>query len=301
MKHLIYTVLILFLIPAHAKAMEFSIFQQSDMGLNIVVAEGEIVDGDAERFSAIANKADRDEEGDIILVLNSMGGSVDAAFKMAKVIEKVGVFTIVPDQAVCASACASILYTAGNRRNLLEGGRLGFHTCYLSDGKTVARSSFCNDVIAEHAMSNGLSHASVSLFVNEFGADEIAWVGPDVACTMLFGMCRTSLDPEAIDKEHERDLRMIKEMVEEFSDDKPSFDCLKASTIQEKMICSVNHLAYLDRKMAELYRSALAKNTNRVQSDQRAWLKYSRNQCQTQMCLEDSYHLRIKELSFKKP
>jgi uncharacterized protein YecT (DUF1311 family) len=294
----ILTVFMLF-IASPANAMDFKLFFQPDMQLNIVVAEGEIEEGDAQKFKAIYPKADRDEEGDIILVLNSMGGSVPAAFEMAKIIDDVGVYTLVPEGALCASACASILYTAGNRRNLMEGGSLGFHTCYLSDGETVEKSSFCNEVIAEHAMANGLDHASVSLFVNSYGPGEIAWVGPDVACSMLFGMCRKSLKEEFLDKELDRHMDFITGMVEEFSKKSPSFDCSKAATTQENLICDSGELSSLDKEMAELYKISLSESSapENIKTSQKAWLRYSRNVCKTEACLIDSYKMRIKELS----
>lgn len=299
MKLIIYIILITTLTTSSAIAMEFKVFFQTDLNLNIIVAQGEIQDGDASKFKAIQSKADRDEEDDIIVVLNSLGGSVPAAFELSKVFDEVGVYTLVPDGALCASACASILYTAGNRRNILEGGSLGFHTCYLSDGKTVAKSSFCNETIADHAISNGLDHASVSLFVDSYGPGDMAWVGPDVACTMLFGMCRKSLKKEFLDKELDQHMDFIVSMVDEFSNKTPSFNCAKASTFQERMICNSSDLASLDRQMVALYKEAIKDSTDKssIRSEQKAWLKYSRNVCKSKECIAKSYDMRIEELN----
>lgn len=289
---------ILLITSFEARSMDFRILFQPELKLNIVVAEGEIEIGDADRFKNIYQYADRDDEGDIVLVLNSLGGSVSEAFKLAKIIEKVGVFTLVPNDAVCASACASILYVSGNRRDLLGNGLLGFHTCFLSDGKTIEKSSLCNEAIAEHAIGNNIDHASVSLFVDHYGPGEIAWIRPDVACTMLFGMCRRSLDPGFLDQELEQHLNMIKQLVAEFSKPSPSFNCYQAKTIQEKIICDDTELANLDRTMAKLYSSKVANSDNplAIRIEQRSWLRYSRNACMQKDCLVRSYETRIEEL-----
>lgn len=293
---------ILLIIPTESRSMDFKIFYHFDMKLKIVVAEGEIEDGDADRFKNIYQKADRDSEGDIVLVLNSPGGSVAAAFELAKIMEKVGVFTLVPDGAICASACASIVYVAGNRRDLLENGLLGFHTCYLSDGRTYEKSSICNEEIADHAISNNIDHASVSLFVDDYGPGEIAWVGREVACK-LYGMCRRSLDPEFLDQELGKYSNWIKDIFKEHLRKEqfgvsPSFNCNEAKSPQEKIICDDEYLAYLDKTMAELYSAKIAnsKNPSVIRIDQRSWLNNIRNICMQKNCLVKNYKMRIEEL-----
>lgn len=286
-------------IPNISSAMDFKVFYVSDWQRNVIVAEGEIEDGDADKFNKIYSKADRDEENDITLILNSSGGSVLAALELAEVIDKVGVFTMVPPEAICASACATIVYTAGNRRDLMEGGLLGFHTCYTSDGKTVEKSSFCNEAIAERAMRNGLDYASVSLFANSYDPGEMAWIGRKVACKFLFGMCRKSLKKDYLEAEEKKRAEFIKEMFNEFSKSSPSFSCKKAQTIQEEMICSDGELARLDRVLAKKYSDKISnsKQPNNVRIEQRAWLRYSRDACKDEQCLLESYKLRVEELA----
>lgn len=84
----------LVLLSFNATAMEFRIYRQPELNQNVVIGEGPIRQGDAEKFTAIAKKADRDSEGHITFVLNSPGGSVDAAFKLVDAMDKIGVFTI---------------------------------------------------------------------------------------------------------------------------------------------------------------------------------------------------------------
>lgn len=54
-----------------------------------------------------------------------------------------------------------------------------------------------------------------------------------------------------------------------------SFDCTKASTLVENVICSDNDISTLDETLSSSYRDALAaaNNANNIKIDQRNWLK----------------------------
>jgi len=78
-----------------------------------------------------------------------------------------------------------------------------------------------------------------------------------------------------------------------------SFDCAKASTRVEKMICSDDESAALDGQLAETYRRALAdpaENSDEIKIDQRAWLSGKRNKCGDVSCLRRRYRERIAAL-----
>lgn len=86
----------------------------------------------------------------------------------------------------------------------------------------------------------------------------------------------------------------------------PSFDCSKDSSDLEKLICTDEALAALDRKMAEVFEKALEKlpseeaATQRVV--QRGWIK-GRNDCwksdDLRLCVEREYRTRTVELQIK--
>src|SRR3954451_21374983 len=65
-----------------------------------------------------------------LLVLDSPGGSVHEAMKVAGEIDALEMHTIVPAGASCQSACAAILFVSGAVRTVEEGGMLGLHNCY---------------------------------------------------------------------------------------------------------------------------------------------------------------------------
>lgn len=80
----------------------------------------------------------------------------------------------------------------------------------------------------------------------------------------------------------------------------PSFDCSKASTRVENLICDHDRLAQLDSEMAAAYRTALrdspwASANKRIRREQKAWLS-QRNRCETKRCLRQLYRDRISAL-----
>lgn len=273
-------VLITASIPKLTVGMEFRLYLQPELNINVLIGEGEIKNGDAERFLAAAALADRDDEGHVIFVLNSLGGSVQAAFQLVEAMDQVGVYTIVPDNALCASACASIVFVSGARRNIVGTGRLGFHSCYSIRKGKPAEDSLCNHLIAKNALLRGLSYASVDIFVEHYGADDMAWVGRDVACTMLPGLCLPTL---------------LKSERANFS---PSFNCDAARTKVERLICSDSELSRLDQSMAVQYKRRLSMGTDSatLKSEQRQWLVTVRNRCLDKSCLILRYQERIQEL-----
>jgi hypothetical protein len=82
--------------------------------------ETEIVEKDVEEFGLYVM-----EELDLnVLVLESWGGDVDAAFGMASVILKFGLATEI--RGGCESACP-LIFLAGRPRTISTGGQIGFH------------------------------------------------------------------------------------------------------------------------------------------------------------------------------
>lgn len=77
-----------------------------------------------------------------------------------------------------------------------------------------------------------------------------------------------------------------------------SFDCRKATTSTEKLICSDAETSALDSKLQQTYRTALmaaedAPNKKTLTEEQRGWLVYSRNICEDIACLRKVYAIRI--------
>ena len=101
----------------------------------------------------------------------------------------------------------------------------------------------------------------------------------------------------------------------------PAFDCSKAGSSTEKMICGDEGLSALDRKLDEVYKAALAKARDEMpkvlRTEQRGWVK-GRDDCwkakdeknpvfitetwtatSERACVEAQYQIRITELQVK--
>lgn len=78
-----------------------------------------------------------------------------------------------------------------------------------------------------------------------------------------------------------------------------SFDCSKASTVQEKMICMDTTLSDLDDKLAQTYKTAISETTKtaEIQQGQKEWLRKIRNNCTSKSCIVEAYEKRINQLS----
>ena len=86
-----------------------------------------------------------------------------------------------------------------------------------------------------------------------------------------------------------------------------SFDCKKAKTEIGKTICADPQLSALDEKLAEVYRTALAKlspeGQRLLREGQRTWLKVLPSDCAakdtSRICIETAYKDRLRELASK--
>ena len=269
--------------PVDALGMEFRFYHQPQLDQRMIIAEGRVEDGDADKFRAVARLADRDDEGLVTLILNSPGGNVEAAFRLVDVMDKIRVYTVVPDNARCASACASIVFASGERRSILGSGQLGFHSCYKRVGQSYVGDSLCNEIVAANAMQRGVSHAAINRFVADHGARDMAWVGRNVVCRSLQGLCK----PGSLENRPESRAALMR-----------SLDCSKLTTTPSKLVCGDSELTRADQELAGLYAKRLGSATNKaaLRDGQRDWLRHSRNPCSDKACLMRAYRLRIDEL-----
>jgi uncharacterized protein len=91
-------------------------------------------------------------------------------------------------------------------------------------------------------------------------------------------------------------------MVMVFEVSAASFDCTKAKTNVEKMICSDASLSALDDTLSEAYEDENAtrgEEDTPLKAQQKAWLA-ARNKCSDKACVRKSYEARIKELACAK-
>ena len=81
-----------------------------------------------------------------------------------------------------------------------------------------------------------------------------------------------------------------------------SFDCTKASTSVETMICNDKALSSLDDDLAKAYESAvlLSDHPGEIKRRQREWLRNVRERCTNETCLKAAYENRLAELATAK-
>jgi len=98
----------------------------STAGPDVVCFFGYIDDASAKKFLALPIR-----DGSM-LVLRSIGGSVEAALDMADVIVAKHLVAVV--DAKCLSSCANYLFIAAAAKIVLDGGVVGFHGGPVADG-----------------------------------------------------------------------------------------------------------------------------------------------------------------------
>ncbi len=78
-----------------------------------------------------------------------------------------------------------------------------------------------------------------------------------------------------------------------------SFDCAKAGTEIEKMICGDAELSELDSQLGQVYVRSLAWSPDQeaLQREQRSWLREVRDQCPSVPCLKVLYRQRLDEIA----
>ncbi len=81
-----------------------------------------------------------------------------------------------------------------------------------------------------------------------------------------------------------------------------SFDCAKANSKVERMICDIPELSKLDEKLSDIYGLAVRydENVDAIREAQRNWLRF-RNSCRDPICVKGSYESRIEDFRGGKP
>lgn len=89
----------------------------------VLMASGEIVEGDTARVADALRLMKPLPHGLPVVLLNSTGGSVAEALRLSALFTQKPIHAVIPAGAQCASACASILFIAGKNRTIEEGDR----------------------------------------------------------------------------------------------------------------------------------------------------------------------------------
>ena len=121
-----------FLLGGTASAADFSFDGEKGRAL---VLNGEIQPGDAEKLQEVIRNQPVEFMRASSLSLNSQGGSVTEALKLASIIEKSGLMARVNSGSTCASACF-LLYVSSQFRSSDSDGNILIHRPYLTKVRT---------------------------------------------------------------------------------------------------------------------------------------------------------------------
>ena len=261
-----------------SKAMEFEkLVARAGIAIK---ATGPIRSGDADKLQALVPAATVDEKGLRRIILESPGGEVAEAFRVAEVIKNNNFVTLVGGE--CASACAMILFPAGRYAMLLDGGKLGFHSCY--DARTSIVHPECTEMIAKFAASNGFPYGSIKVFASLKGPADMYWLSNVLA--YCYGMEHFIGDPAPVAVS-----TLCPSVAQVLIDAKfreanrplgPSFDCKKANRPPELLLCRDEELMHLDALMGQLYRMMRKREGGGFSSlllTQRAWILERDKKC----------------------
>src|SRR5262245_28517215 len=231
-----------------ANALEFSTFEPKS-GVVALRASGDIEQGDVERFLAVAPYVTQDGNGYRRVILESPGGNVDVAMRVAVLLRQWNFITFV--NADCASACAMILFPAGVYSILGDAGRLGFHNCYSTRTEKVIPE--CTEAIAQFATRHGMPYGSIKIFAGLRGASEMLWVTNVLAHCYGFERLPGDQAPVTVSTlcPHAA-IALISAKQITLSLIGPSFDCRKADEPIGMLLCADNELMHLDALMGHL-------------------------------------------------
>jgi uncharacterized protein YecT (DUF1311 family) len=246
-----------------------------------IKATGAIEIGDAFKLRHVIPQASIDEKGLRRIILESPGGNVFEAMRIANLIRANDFVTLVGKE--CASACAMILYPAGRYFMLLDGGKLGFHSCY--DSRSLVEHPECTEAVAKLAASNGFPYGSLKTFASLAGPADMHWVTNVLA--YCYGMERLIGEPAPITIStlcpHVRGTLISARFREANKPLGPSFDCNKAKDDPVSLLlCSDQELMHLDALMGELYRMMRRREGGGVSQllvAQRAWIAERDKKC----------------------
>ncbi|HUO23278.1 MAG TPA: hypothetical protein VMU59_12240 [Caulobacteraceae bacterium] len=155
-----------------ANAADIQVFRNgADPTVGISIS-GDIVNGDAEKFNALAAT-----NANAIVFLDSAGGQIVPAMEIGKTIKLREYPTIVYKGSTCASACA-LIWLAGNDRVIYTGARVGFHASYQDVGGKLIEVGTGNALVGHYLSQLGFDERAV-IFVTSAAPSDISWLSEE--------------------------------------------------------------------------------------------------------------------------
>ncbi len=144
--------------PAHAAS--FNLIDGKEGKPSVITINGDLELGDEQKFTDLALKAQS-----AVVVLNSRGGNLVAGIRIGKAIRLKEFATVVPENMLCASACA-LAWLGGQVRFMAPSAKVGFHAAFVEEGEKPAISGIGNALAGAYLNFLGLPERAV-IFISE--------------------------------------------------------------------------------------------------------------------------------------
>lgn len=150
---------------------------RTDDNATIIALSGDIEEGDADGTEALIKTANDDGRLVTAIRLDSPGGSLAEGIKLAELIRRAKLPTVVASGARCASACF-IVFAAGVEKFASFGAAIGVHGVSDRLGHQSAQTEAATLAMARIASMFGVPPRIVSRMIVT-RPDDIAWLSPD--------------------------------------------------------------------------------------------------------------------------
>jgi hypothetical protein len=159
-----------------AAAADIKLLPHPDQPVTVSLT-GRIVEGDAERFLTVANLAKTEGHTVTAVALDSLGGLIAEAAKIAVSVRGAGIATEVASGATCTSACF-LIFAAGEQKLADPGARIGVHSAKDLTGTETDRSATSTLTMARILRSFGVPERIIGRMVVAT-PDQVAWLTLD--------------------------------------------------------------------------------------------------------------------------
>lgn len=154
---------------ARVQAMQFDAVPLNS-GVTLILGRGEIADGDVDRLLSATMSTRQPRK---VLALNSPGGNVLSAERLAAAIRRFDISVLVGANSTCASACF-LLFAAAPSKAYMPGAMIGVHSASLNDEENLATLGLTT-AMARDAAGYGVPPAVLGKMVATAPGD-IAWL-----------------------------------------------------------------------------------------------------------------------------
>jgi len=108
--------------------------------------------------------------------LNSPGGRLAPALKIAIMVSEREYETVVEHNGVCASACA-VIWLSGKARRMLPGSRIGLHSARTNEEPTSTRSDFGTIQMTNYLHTVGKLPETIISFIEKTESKDMHFIG----------------------------------------------------------------------------------------------------------------------------